>query len=79
MTTLKLNVVVGMKATSVITFSDVDFFFAAVVVRNFDVDFGFFFAAVVMRKFDVDLGVSVAALRISVTANNVGVSIISST
>ena len=63
MTTLKFNVVVGMKATSVITFSDVDFFFAAVV----------------MRKFDVDLGVSVAALRISVTANNVGVNIISST
>ena len=41
MTTLKFNVVIGVKASSVITFGDVDLFFAAaMVVRDFDVDLG---------------------------------------
>ena len=46
MTMLELNVVIGMKASSVLTFGDVDLFFAAVVVRNFDIDLGISVAAV---------------------------------
>ena len=62
MTALELNVVIGMKASSVLTFGDVDLFFAAVVVRNFDIDLGISVAAVVVRSFDIDLGISVAAV-----------------
>ena len=46
MTTLEFNVVIGVKASSIITFRDVDLFFAAVVVRNFDVDLCISIAAV---------------------------------
>lgn len=46
MTTLKFNVVIGVKASSVITFGDVDLFFVAVAVRYFNVDFGISVAAV---------------------------------
>ena len=46
MTTLKLKVVIRMEASSVIAFGNVDFFFAAVVVRNFNVDLGISVAAV---------------------------------
>ncbi len=45
-TTFKLNVVIWMKASTVITFCNVDLFFAPVVVRNFDVDLGISVAAV---------------------------------
>ena len=39
MTTLKFDVVIGLKASSVFTFGDVDLFFAAVLaMRNFYVD-----------------------------------------
>ena len=54
MTTLKLKVVIRVEASSVITFGDVNLFFAAVVVRNFN----------------VDLCISVAAVGISVAINN---------
>lgn len=46
MTTLEFNVVIGVKAPSVITFGDVDLFFAAVAMRNFDVNLGISVAAV---------------------------------
>lgn len=54
MTTLKLKVVIRMEASSVITFGNVNLFFAAVVVRNFN----------------VDLGISVAAIGISVVISS---------
>ena len=47
MTTFKFNVVIGVKASSVVAFSDIDLFF---------------FAAAAVRSFDVNLGVSVAAV-----------------
>ena len=56
MTTLNLKIVIGLEASSVITFSDVNLFFAAVVVRSFN----------------VDLGISVAAVGISVAIKNIG-------
>lgn len=56
MTTLKLKVVIRVEASSVITFGNVNLFFAAAVVRNFN----------------VDLGISVAAVRISVAIINIG-------
>ena len=46
MMTLELNVVVRVEASSVITFGAVDVFFAAVVLRNFNVDLGISVAAV---------------------------------
>lgn len=46
MTTLEFNVVIGVNASSVFTFGDVDFFFRAVVVRNFDINLGISVAAV---------------------------------
>ena len=46
MTTLEFNVVVGLKASSVVTFGNVDLFFAAVAVRNFDVDLSISVSAV---------------------------------
>ena len=48
MTTLEFNVVIGMNASSVITFGDVDLFFAAAVVRDFDVNLGIRVAAVLI-------------------------------
>ena len=47
MTTFEFNVVIGVKASSVIAFSNIDLFFAA---------------ALVVRNFDINLGVSVAAV-----------------
>ena len=66
MMTLKLKVVIRVEASSVITFGNVNLFFAAVVVRNFNVNLGISVVAVVARNFNVDLGISVAAVRISV-------------
>ena len=40
MTTFKLKVVIRVEASSVITFGNVNLFFAAVVMRNFNVDLG---------------------------------------
>ena len=60
MMTVEFNVVVGMKATSVITFGDVDLSFAAVVMGNFDIDFG----------------ISVTAVRVSVAARCINVRLI---
>ncbi len=60
MTTLKFNVVIGVKAASVITFSNVDLFFAALVVRSLD----------------VNLSIGVAAVRISVAVNNMDVNVV---
>lgn len=45
-TTLEFNVVIGMKASAIITLGDVDLCFAAVVVRNFNVKLGIGVAAV---------------------------------
>ena len=46
MTTFEFNVVIGVKASSVIAFSKIDLFFAAAVVRNLDINVGISVAAV---------------------------------
>ena len=61
MATLEFYVVIGVKAASVIAFSDVNLFLAAMVV---------------VRSFYVDLSIGIAAVRISVTASNVDVSMV---
>ena len=59
MTTLEFDVVIGLKAASVIAFGDVNLFFAVVVMRNLY----------------IDLSISIAAVCIPVTASNVDVSV----
>lgn len=59
MTTLVFHVVIGLKAASVIAFSNVNLFFTAVVVGYFD----------------VDLCISITTVRISMTARNVSISL----
>ena len=45
-TTFEFNVVIGVKASSVVAFGNINLFFAAAVVRNFDVNLGVSVAAI---------------------------------